>query len=354
MNGVTPSVLVTGAAGFIGSHVCASLARAGLSVVGCDGFGRDQCDPRLKRDRVVALLDPHGVPCHTVDLSDGTAVRELFASHRFTRVVHLAAQAGVRYSVTAPESFVQSNLVAFGHVLEACRHAKVEHLVYASSSSVYGAREEVPFRETDRADEPASLYAATKRANELMAHAYAHLFGLPCTGLRFFTVYGPWGRPDMAYFDFAQRIRRGDPITVFGDGGLRRDFTYIDDIVEGVRRVAIARCAGLDGRVPHAVFNIGHHHPVPVSELVRLLERTLGRAAVIRHVPVQRSEVPATCADVMRLRDWTGFAPTTPLAEGLERFVRWLDAWDPLPPEQHAEAPRRRTPYDRNDRACAD
>jgi UDP-glucuronate 4-epimerase len=261
-------------------------------------------------------------------------VRALFASNSFTHVVHLAAQAGVRYSATAPEVFVQSNLVAFGHVLEACRHAKVEHLVYASSSSVYGARVEVPFRETDRADEPASLYAATKRANELMAHSYAYAFGFPCTGLRFFTVYGPWGRPDMAYFDFAQKIRRGEPITVFGDGELRRDFTYVDDVVEGVRRVAIARCAGLDGPVPHAVFNIGHHHPVPVMELVRLLERTLGRAALIRHVPAQRSEVPATCADVTRLRDWTGFAPATPLEEGLERFTRWLEVWDPTPHER--------------------
>jgi UDP-glucuronate 4-epimerase len=352
---VSSSILVTGAAGFIGSHVCASLAQSGFSVVGCDGFGRDQCDPRLKRDRVAALLAPHGVPCHTVDLSDGQAVRELFAAHRFTRVVHLAAQAGVRYSVSAPEAFVQSNLVAFGHVLEACRHGNVEHLVYASSSSVYGAREEVPFREGDRADEPASLYAATKRANELMARSYAHLFGLPCTGLRFFTVYGPWGRPDMAIFDFAQRIRRGEPITVFGDGELRRDFTYVDDIVEGVRRVAIARCAGLDEPVPHAVFNIGHHDPVPVRELVHLLERALARAAIVRNVPVQRSEVPATCADVTRLRDWTGFAPATPLADGLTRFVRWLEEWDPLPERRvNPGAPRARTPSGSSALAFAD
>jgi UDP-glucuronate 4-epimerase len=349
---MAPSVLVTGAAGFIGSHVCASLARAGLSVVGCDAFARDPCDPRLKRDRVHALLAPNEVRCLEVDLSDGAAVRALFDAHRFTRVVHLAAQAGVRHSIDAPEAVVQANLVAFGQVLEACRRAEVDHLVYASSSSVYGAREEVPFREADRADEPASLYAATKRANELMAHAYAHLFRLPCTGLRLFTVYGPWGRPDMAYFDFAQRIRRGEPVTVFGDGTMRRDFTYVDDVVEAVKRVAMVGCAGLDGTVPHAVLNVGHHEPVRVIELVRLLERALGRRATIRRVPAGPSEVPATCADVTRLRDWTGFAPETTLEDGLVRFVRWLEAWDPplpvhpvrLEPERQGRPPAAAAP----------
>ncbi len=331
---MSPTVLVTGAAGFIGAHVAAALADAGWSVVGCDRDDPPDCDAllaRLRHDRVAHFLVPRGVPFEVVDLSDGAEVQELFAAHRFERVLHLAAQAGVRLSTTAPETFVQSNLVAFGHVLEACRDAAIEHLVYASSSSVYGAREEVPFRESDRADEPTSFYAATKRANELMAHSYAHLYGLPCTALRFFTVYGPWGRPDMAYFEFAQRIRRGEPITVYGRGELRRDFTYVDDIVEGVRRIAAMPCGASGGSAPHVVYNIGHHEPVEVRELVRLLERALGRAAIVRHAPVHRGDVPITCADVTRLRDRTGFAPTTPLADGLVRFARWLEAWDPLP-----------------------
>jgi UDP-glucuronate 4-epimerase len=338
---MSPTVLVTGAAGFIGSHVAAALRDAGWSVVGCDRGDAPGCDAflaRLRHDRVAHFLVPRGVPFEVVDLSDRAEVQTLFAAHRFERVVHLAAQAGVRLSMTAPEAFVQSNLVAFGHVLEACRDAAIEHLVYASSSSVYGAREEVPFRENDRADEPTSFYAATKRANELMAHSYAHLYGLPCTALRFFTVYGPWGRPDMAYFEFAQRIRRGEPITVFGRGELRRDFTYVDDIVEGVRRIAAVPCGASGRPAPHIVYNIGHHEPVEVREFVRLLERALGRPAIVRYAPVHRGDVPVTCADVTRLRDRTGFAPTTPLGDGLVRFARWLEAWDPLPAEARASA----------------
>jgi UDP-glucuronate 4-epimerase len=327
---MSPSVLVTGAAGFIGCHVAAALAGLGYSVVGCDRGGGEGLLARLRHDRVAKLLVPRGVAFEVVDLADAAEVEALFARHRFDRVVHLAAQAGVRYSMEAPQAFVQSNLVAFGHVLEACRRAPIAHLVYASSSSVYGAREEVPFREDDRADAPTSLYAATKRANELMAHAYAHLYRLPCTALRFFTVYGPWGRPDMAYFDFAQRIRRGEPITVYGRGELRRDFTYVDDIVEGVCRIAASPCAAADRAPPHAVFNIGHHEPVEVNEFVRLLERALGRAAMVRYAPVHRGDVPVTCADPTRLREYTGFVPTTSLAEGLERFARWLEAWDPV------------------------
>lgn len=327
---MTTTVLVTGAAGFIGSHTAAALADAGLDVVACDAFGGLGAVGRLQRDRVAHFLAPRGIPCEPVDLSDGDQVEALFAAHRFERVVHLAAQAGVRYSVEAPGRFVQSNLVAFGHVLEACRHHGVGHLVYASSSSVYGAREEVPFREDDRADRPTSFYAATKRANELMAYSYAHLFALPCTALRFFTVYGPWGRPDMAYFDFAQRIRRGEPISVYGDGEMRRDFTYVDDIVEGVRRIATTPCAALGSPVPHALFNIGHHEPVEVREFVALLEAALGRRAIVRHVPQHRGDVPVTCADVTRLRERVGFAPTTALADGLVSFARWLEGWDPL------------------------
>jgi UDP-glucuronate 4-epimerase len=328
------TVLVTGAAGFIGSHVAAALADSGCSVVACDRFDRGAPDAvvaRLRRDRVSHFLVPRGIPFEVVDLAERPEVDALFAGHAFDRVVHLAAQAGVRYSTEAPEAFVQSNLVAFGNVLEACRRAKIEHLVYASSSSVYGAREEVPFREDDRTDEPTSFYAATKRANELMAHSYAHLYGLPCTALRFFTVYGPWGRPDMAYFDFAQRIRRGEPITVYGQGELRRDFTYIDDIVEGVRRIAALPCGASGGRAPHVVYNIGHHEPVEVRVFVELLERALGRSATIEYAPVHRGDVPVTCADVTRLRERTGFAPATSLADGLVRFARWLEGWDPLP-----------------------
>jgi UDP-glucuronate 4-epimerase len=327
---MSPSVLVTGAAGFIGCHVAAALADMGYAVVGCDRGGGEGLLARLRHDRVTRFLVTRRVPFEVVDLADASEVEALLARRRFDRVVHLAAQAGVRYSMEAPGEFVRSNLVAFGNVLEACRRAAIGHLVYASSSSVYGAREEVPFREDDRADAPTSLYAATKRANELMAHAYAHLYRMPCTALRFFTVYGPWGRPDMAYFDFAQRIRRGEPITVFGRGELRRDFTYVDDIVEGVCRIVASPPAAGDREPPHAVFNIGHHEPVEVREFVRLLERALGRPAIVRHAPPHRGDVPVTCADPTRLREYTGFAPTTSLAEGLERFARWLDAWDPL------------------------
>jgi UDP-glucuronate 4-epimerase len=325
------TILVTGAAGFIGSHTAAALADAGHEVVACDAFGGLGAVGRLQRDRVAHLLAPRGVPCHEVDLADGDALEALLAEHRFGVVVHLAAQAGVRLSAEAPERFVRSNLVAFANVLEACRHHGVSHLVYASSSSVYGAREEVPFREDDRADRPTSFYAATKRADELMAWSYAHLFGLRCTALRFFTVYGPWGRPDMAYFDFAQKIRRGEAIPVYGRGELRRDFTYVDDVVEGVRRVATLPCAAQASAVPHALFNVGHHEPVAVTEFVSLLERALGRTAIVRNVPQHRADVPVTCADATRLREWTGFAPATALADGLVRFARWLEAWDPLP-----------------------
>jgi UDP-glucuronate 4-epimerase len=327
---MTPNLLVTGAAGFVGAHAAAALARQGWRVLGCDSFN-DYYDPALKHHRVETLLAPLGVPCVQADLADAAAVQALFDQGdqgAFTHVLHLAAQAGVRYAAEAPEAYVQSNLVGFGHVIEACRRRGVQHLVYASSSSVYGVRSEVPFREDDPAVQPASLYAATKRANELVAHAYAHRFGLRSTGLRFFTVYGPRGRPDMAYFSFARAIRAGQPITVFGEGKLQRDFTYIDDVIESLCRLLQQDCAFAALPVPTGVFNIGNRHPVTVSHFVELLEAALGQQAVIRYAPTPPDDVPMTCADTSRLEAFTGFQPNTPLGVGLQRFADWLTSWE--------------------------
>ncbi|MFO1217436.1 MAG: NAD-dependent epimerase/dehydratase family protein [Burkholderiaceae bacterium] len=321
---MTQTVLVTGAAGFIGAHVAARLRRAGLHVFGCDNFN-DYYDPALKTARVGALLTPLGVPCQQVELADANAVRDLFQRTCPEIVVHLAAQAGVRYSITHPEPYLQSNLVAFGHVLEGARHSGLSHLVYASSSSVYGDRANPPFRESEPTDSPVSLYAATKKANELMAQAYSHLYGLRVTGLRFFTVYGPWGRPDMAYFSFAERIAAGEPLPVFADGRLQRDFTFIDDIVEGVVRLALSASAA--DRPTHEVFNIGNHQPVTVLEFIRLLSKHMGTEPKLTFLPMQPGDVPMTCADTKKLRDRVGFEPSTPLNMGLERFVAWFKAW---------------------------
>lgn len=328
MSGVQAErILVTGAAGFVGSFVAARLAALGHSVHGCDNFN-DYYDPRLKHERVAALLEPAGVACERVELADAAAVNALFARLQPTRVVHLAAQAGVRYSLQNPAAYIQSNLVGFGNMLEACRQHGVAHLVYASSSSVYGANAKVPFSEDDRVDAPVSLYAATKKSNELMAHSYSHLFQLPCTGLRFFTVYGPWGRPDMAYFSFAEKMARGEPIPVFAEGRLTRDFTYIDDIVEGVVRLLFKPTpAGENGAAPHAVFNIGNHHPVQVLDFIRTLERVMGIEARMDFLPMQPGDVPATHAAIDKLRDWVGFAPTTPLETGLAHFYDWYRTW---------------------------
>ncbi|KQV79036.1 protein CapI [Massilia sp. Root351] len=330
MQSALRKVLVTGAAGFVGSAVAARLAAMGHSVVGCDNFN-DYYDPRLKTGRVQSLLAPAGIACHSVELADGAQVQALFEREQPALVVHLAAQAGVRYSIDNPAAYVQSNLVAFGHMLEACRHHKVQHLLYASSSSVYGANASLPFSEDDKTDAPVSMYAATKKANELMAHSYSHLFALPATGLRFFTVYGPWGRPDMAYFSFAEKMMRGEPIPVFAEGKLSRDFTYIDDIVEGVVRLLHKPqpAAGANGedRVPHTVFNIGNHQPVRVLEFIQTLERVLGVNANMNFLPMQPGDVPATYAAIDRLRDWVGFAPTTTLETGLSRFRDWYLPW---------------------------
>ncbi|MBD8628981.1 NAD-dependent epimerase/dehydratase family protein [Oxalobacteraceae sp. CFBP 8753] len=321
-------ILVTGAAGFVGSFVAARLAAMGHQVVGCDNFN-DYYDPRLKHDRVAALLAPAGIACHTVELSDVAQVEALFAREQPTLVVHLAAQAGVRYSLENPAAYVQSNLVAFGNMLEACRQHAIEHLLYASSSSVYGANAKVPFSEDDQVDAPVSLYAATKKSNELMAHSYSHLFKLPATGLRFFTVYGPWGRPDMAYFSFAEKMMRGDTIPVFAEGLLTRDFTYIDDIVEGVVRLLFKPTPGTATSAPHSVFNIGNHNPVRVLEFIETLENVMGVQARKEFLPMQPGDVPATHASIDKLKAWVDFAPTTTLATGLGQFWTWYRDWAP-------------------------
>lgn len=322
--GTTSRILVTGAAGFIGSAVAARLAGMGHAVTGCDNFN-DYYAPALKAHRVEALLAPAGVACVRTELSDAAEVAALFARARPERVVHLAAQAGVRYSLQNPDAYLRSNVIAFGHMLEACRKAGVEHLVYASSSSVYGAHAAFPFAEDAHTDEPVSLYAATKKANELMAHAYSALYRLPATGLRFFTVYGPWGRPDMAYFIFARKMLGGDKIPVFGGGRPVRDFTYIDDIVEGVvRLLSKPQPDGLDAP-PHRVFNIGRGRPVNVIEFIAALERALGVKAELDFQTMQPGDVDATHADIGRLKAWVDYCPETSLEAGLDQFARWYN-----------------------------
>jgi len=312
-------VLVTGAAGFIGMHAAHALLREGAEVTGVDDFD-PYYDVALKRARLATLGGRPRFHFQEVDLAEPDAAARLFAD-RFDAVVHLAAQPGVRYSLTHPEAYYRNNIVAFGHVLEGCRKSKVDHLVYASSSSVYGANHALPFSEDQPVDHPVSLYAATKKANELAAHVYSHLYGLPTTGLRFFTVYGPWGRPDMAPMLFTRAILAGTPIKVFNHGDMQRDFTYVDDIVEGVVRVLERPPQG--GGAPHAVYNIGNHQSVALTEFIATLERLLGRAAVKEFLPMQPGDVKATYASIDRLRAATGFSPSTPLAAGLERFVAW-------------------------------
>lgn len=314
-------VLVTGAAGFIGMHVCERLLARGDTVVGIDNLN-DYYDVSLKEARLARLTPHAGFHFERVDIANATALMALFAADRFDRVVHLAAQAGVRYSLQNPQAYVESNLVGFANILEACRHHPVAHLVYASSSSVYGGNQKIPFAESDPVDAPVSLYAATKKSNELMAHAYSHLYDIPATGLRFFTVYGPWGRPDMAYWSFTRRILDGQPIDVFNHGDMRRDFTYIDDIVEGVIRL-LDKPPGEDAAVRHQVFNIGNHQPVQLLDFIACLESALGVTAVKQLLPMQDGDVPVTYADTSRLDAWVGFQPATPLAQGLGQFVAW-------------------------------
>jgi len=326
-------VLITGAAGFIGMHVCQVLLARGDEVVGLDNLN-DYYDPRLKEDRLARLTPHPGFRFVRLDAADRDGMERLFAAERFERVVHLAAQAGVRYSLQNPHAYVDSNLVGFMNVLEGCRHSGVQHLVYASSSSVYGGNTKMPFSEHDSVDHPVSIYAATKKANELMAHTYSHLYGLPTTGLRFFTVYGPWGRPDMALFLFTRAILEGRPIDVFNHGRMMRDFTYIDDIVEGVVRT-LDRVAepdpGFDAlqpdparsNAPYRVFNIGNHAPVELMAFIEAIEDAIGRKAEKNFLPLQDGDVPATYADTTELNAWTGFAPATPVPDGVARFVSW-------------------------------
>lgn len=332
-------VLVTGCAGFIGYHVAAALLARGDEVVGLDSLN-DYYDVRLKQARLDRLLVDAGFGFHCLDVSDKAAVGALVAAHGdIEGIVHLAAQAGVRHSLVDPYAYVQANVMGHLVVLEAARRLPVlRHLVYASTSSVYGSNTEMPFRETDRVDRPVSLYAATKRADELMSHAYAHLFGLPQTGLRFFTVYGPWGRPDMAYFSFAEAIVAGEPVTLYDEGRLRRDFTYIDDIVAGV--IGSLDHAPEDPHVPR-LLNIGNHRVEEVRELVRLLEDALGRKAVLRFVPRPLVDVEATFASVEAIGALTGYAPSTPLSVGIPRFVAWFQGW-----RAGLVADRRKNPLD--------
>jgi UDP-glucuronate 4-epimerase len=316
-------ILLTGAAGFIGMHTAQRLLARGDTVLGIDNLN-DYYAVALKRARLEPLQKHPGFAFEQVDVSDREAMARLFATHRFDAVVHLAAQAGVRYSITHPTAYLDSNLTGFGHILEGCRAQKLSHLVYASSSSVYGGNTKMPFEESDAVDHPVSLYAATKKANELMAHTYSHLYGLPTTGLRFFTVYGPWGRPDMAYFSFTRAVLEGRPIQVFNHGQMKRDFTYIDDIVEGVLRVLDKPATPENvGSPPYRIFNIGNHDPVPLMDFIGCIEQALGREATKEFLPMQDGDVPATYASTEALHRWVGFAPSTPLKEGIERFVRW-------------------------------
>lgn len=326
-------ILVTGAAGFIGYHVSLKLLKEGHKITAIDNLN-DYYDVTLKEDRLGVLQNYPEFTFHRMDISDSLAVSSLFSHRRPQRVIHLAAQAGVRYSITNPQAYGQSNLTGFLNILEACRHNGVEHLVYASSSSVYGANTSKPFRVSDNVDHPVSLYAATKKANELMAHSYSHLYGLPCTGLRFFTVYGPWGRPDMAYFLFTRAILEDRPIKVFNNGEMKRDFTWIDDIVEGILRT-MNRLPQPDpdwsGNSPepgksyalYRVYNIGNNKPVKLMDFITILEKCTGREAKKEFLPMQPGDVVETFADIDDLAAEVGYRPDTPIEVGLERFVSW-------------------------------
>lgn len=318
------AILVTGAAGFIGFHVARQLLAEGRPVIGLDNLN-SYYDPALKRARLDVLRKERGFAFEQMDLANREAMAGLFAKHRFATVVHLGAQAGVRYSIDNPQAYVDSNLQGFLNVLEGCRHNGCRHLVYASSSSVYGGNTKMPFAETDRTDHPVSFYAATKKANEVLAQSYSHLYRLPVTGLRFFTIYGPWGRPDMAMFLFVNAILEGRPIRLFNHGKMRRDFTYVDDVTRVVSRLIelIPKDNPAAANAPSKIYNVGNHHPEELMHVVGLIERALGREAIKDMLPMQPGDVPETFADVAELMRDTGFAPSTPIEEGVRNFVAW-------------------------------
>ncbi len=327
------TVLVTGAAGFIGFHLSKKLVNEGYRVIGLDSVN-DYYDVRLKESRLDILSELDGFTFVKAHLEDKAKINNTFDSYTFDFVVNLAAQAGVRYSLTNPDAYIQSNIVGFTNILEACRHHKVRHLVYASSSSVYGSNTKMPFSVHDNVDHPVSLYAASKKSNELMAHTYSHLFNIPTTGLRFFTVYGPWGRPDMALFLFTKAIIEGKPIDVFNYGKMKRDFTYIDDIIEGVYRVMINVPEGNESwtgdnpdpsssKAPYKVYNIGNNQPVELLDFIKAIENRLGKTAEKNMMPIQPGDVPATFADVEALIKDTGFKPSTSIQQGIDNFISW-------------------------------
>jgi UDP-glucuronate 4-epimerase len=330
---MTTTFLVTGAAGFIGMHTSLRLLARGDRVIGLDNLN-DYYDVSLKQARLARLQSYASFSFHQLDVADREGVAALFSAEKPERVIQLAAQAGVRYSLTNPHAYINSNVQGFTNILEGCRHSEVQHLVYASSSSVYGGNTALPFSEHHNIDHPISLYAATKKANELMAHTYSHLFGLPTTGLRFFTVYGPWGRPDMALFLFTKAILAGQPIDIFNHGNMVRDFTFVDDIVEGVIRVADKPAAPdpafhaanpdpATSNAPYRVFNIGNNQPTPLMDYIQALESALGRTAKKNYLPMQPGDVPATAANTDELAACVGFKPNTPVRDGVARFVDW-------------------------------
>lgn len=331
-------VLVTGAAGFVGFHLAERLLRSGQTVVGLDNMSA-YYDVELKQNRLKTLREHPGFTFAEVDLADTEALEAVFAQHKFELVFNMAAQAGVRYSLQNPHAYVRSNLDGFINILECCRHGHVKHLVFASSSSVYGANTEMPFSVHQNVDHPLSLYAATKKANELMAHSYAHLYRLPVTGLRFFTVYGPWGRPDMAMYLFTSAILDGRPIDVFNNGEMQRDFTYVDDVVEALVRVGARPAAAnpdwsgaapdpASSTAPYRVYNIGNHSPVKLMDLIATIERATGKTAIKNFMPMQAGDVPATYADVEDLTRDVDFAPRTPIEVGVQRFVDWYRGYN--------------------------
>ncbi|MEB3359623.1 MAG: NAD-dependent epimerase [Synechococcales bacterium] len=319
-------ILVTGAAGFIGYHLSRRLLADGHRVFGIDNLN-DYYDVYLKQSRLLQIANHPEFFFQKLDIGDRPALSHLFQSQFFDSVVHLAAQAGVRYSIKNPDAYVDSNLVGFANVLEGCRHHAIPHLVFASSSSVYGANAAVPFSLSDRADQPVSFYAATKRANELMAYCYSHLYHLPITGLRFFTVYGPWGRPDMAYFKFVDAIHHGKPIDIYNFGDMKRDFTYIDDVVEGIVRILHHPPQAADDpanpSVQYKIYNLGHHHPVELGRFIQLIEQAMGQTAQKNFLPMQPGDVPITYADISALEQAIDFKPKVPLEVGIQQFVDW-------------------------------